>query len=116
MIHSHCAVDKIDVVCLVAALMKANELEERLPEGEVYRVQVGEWGDFYLAAKKTLKLVKQLHREHPGDWDGVVWFELLNDASRGSLADLVVEMMIDTDVTKEDLRLVVIDWLKTIQL
>ena len=103
--------DDSDKVCLIGAMMVANDLASRLPEGEVSRIQVAEVGDFYTAALRALNAVAILHRESPDEFDGVVWYERLVDASEGSLADRLVEMLISDLPTKEAVRKVVVGWL-----
>lgn len=114
MILSQFEVDNADRVCLVAAMMVSNELEGRVPEGEVSRVSVPELGDFGLVTDLATDFIAKMHRESPDDWDGVVWYELFCQAGEGSLADRLVEYLIDWDVKPEDIRQIVVSWLKDI--
>lgn len=104
--------DNHDKVTLIGAMCVSNELDGRVPEGEISRVKVGNVGDFYPAAMYALKLIAKMHRQDPADWDGVVWYERFADASEGSLADRLVDMLVSSDPTKEEVRSIVIDWLK----
>lgn len=106
--------DKSDMVQLIAAMMVNNNLEELVPEGEISRIIVGESGEMFTAAKRALNMIAKMHRETPDDWDGVVWYELLSDASKGSLADLLVGMLVAEHPTKQCVYPVVIDWLKAV--
>ena len=104
--------DKADMVHLISAMMVSNELEGRVPPGEISRISVSETGEFFTAAKTALKLIAKMHRQEPDDWDGVVWYERLNDASEGSLADRLVDMLVSEPPAKQYLLEVVIAWLK----
>lgn len=112
MIHDNLKVDDIDQVCLITALMQSNELESRLPEGEIYRVGVAELGEFLSASHIALNWVVTQTTEDPENWDGVVWFERLSDPSEGSLADRLVELLIDHEADEDNVLAVVIDWLR----
>lgn len=105
-------VDNVDKVQLIAAMMAANIAEDRLPEGEIARVDGATTGEFFNVVWLALKLIADMHRQSPDDWDGVVWFELLEDSRRGSLADRLVEFIIDNDPKLDEVRPVVIEWLK----
>lgn len=108
-------VDKADVAWLVAAMVKANEEEYGLPEGECARVDVPDIGVFIDIACDAMTLVQRMHRQDDANWDGVVWFERLNDEGEGSLADRLVSLAIGT--SEEDpphpdmLRRLVVKWL-----
>ncbi|QBJ04502.1 hypothetical protein HOV23_gp071 [Pseudomonas phage Lana] len=112
MIHNQCKVDDIDKVILITALSACNEMEDRLPEGEVFRVDVGEIGLFYPAAMKALEFVAQMHRQAPDDFDGAAWLDRLESTARGSLADMLVEILLEYPCSEEVIREVVIVWLK----
>ena len=104
--------DKADMVHLIAAMLISNELESRMPEGEISRVSVGESGQIFSAAKKALGFIAKMHRQDWDDWDGVVWYERFTDASEGSLADRLITMLVAEHPTKVSVLPVVIDWLK----
>lgn len=114
MINNQFKVDTNDMVCLISAMMVSNELEGRVPEGEISRVPVSDNGEFYTAAKRALKLISKMHREHPDQWDGVVWYELLSVADQGSLADRLVDLLVSDMPTKELIRRVVTEWLDAV--
>jgi hypothetical protein len=114
MILNQFKVDTNDIVALVSAMMVSNELEELVQEGEISRTPQSDNGEFYIAAKRALKLISKMHREHPEDWDGVVWYELLSQAGKGSLADRLVDLLVTDMPAKEEVRLVVIGWLKAV--
>jgi hypothetical protein len=116
MINNQFKSDKADRVGLIAAMMISNELEDRMPEGEISRLPPSDHGEIFTAACKALKFVAKMHREHPTQWDGVVWFELFSKPEKGSLADRLVEMLVSDMPTNENVRLVVIDWLEAVGL
>ena len=105
-------IDNVDKVQLIAAMMTANTAEDRLPEGEIARVTGSETGEFYNTAFLALKVVADMHRQSEDDFDGVVWFERFENFSRDSLADRLVEFIIDNDPKYEEIRPVVIAWLQ----
>ena len=113
MILSQRSVDAVDKVQLVTSMMAANVNPDRLPEGEIMRVTVPEFGEFGYLAEVALELVAAMHRQSEEDFDGVVWFERLEDGSRGSLADRLVEFCMDYEVAAEQVRPVVIEWLNS---
>lgn len=104
--------DKADMVHLISAMVVSNELPGRVPPGEISRVSVGESGQIFSAAKKALDFIAKMHRQDWDDWDGVVWYERFTDASQGSLADRLVDMLVSEHPTKISVLPVVIDWLK----
>jgi len=114
MILNEREVDKADLVCLTAAMVVCNEKPDLVPEGDVMRVPVPELGDFGLAAELALEYIVTMHRESPDDWDGLVWYELLSLADKDSLADRLVEHLTTWDLKAEDIRQIVVVWLKEI--
>lgn len=112
MIHNQRKADKIDKVCLIAALMVANEMEEDLPEGEISRASVDDLDGLFTVAKTALKFIAKMHRQDPKDWDGVVWYEQFCAASQGSLADCLVSVVVREEHDDPDaVRAAVIEWL-----
>lgn len=105
-------VDNIDKVQLITSMMAANVAPDRLPEGEIYRVPLPEFGEFGYLAEVALELVADMHRQSEDNWDGVVWFERFENTSRDSLADRLVEFCMDYEVDRDALRSTVIAWLK----
>lgn len=105
-------VDNVDKVCLISAMTVSNMLPSRVPEGEISRVPVSELGEFYIVAGLSLAFIAMMHRQPIDDWDGVAWFERLSDAGEGSLADRLVEYLIDWSLKEEDVKQIVIGWLK----
>ncbi|AUM59676.1 hypothetical protein HOS55_gp074 [Pseudomonas phage PMBT3] len=104
--------DDHDKVCLISAMMVSNELEDRMKEGEISRVVVSGLGEFYTIAELALGFIAVMHRQLPDDWDGVVWYERFIDASEGSLADRLVDYLVSWDLVEEDVRQLVIAWLR----
>lgn len=111
MILTQRKVDNADKVQLVTSMMAANVNPDRLPEGEIMRVPVPEFGEFGYLAEVALELVAAMHRQSEEDFDGVVWFERFENSGRGSLADLLVEFCIDYDAAPDEVRPVIIAWL-----
>lgn len=112
MILTQRKVDNVDKVQLITSMMAANYAEDRMPEGELARVSVPEFGEFAPLAEIALVLIAQMHRQSEDDWDGVVWFERFENNGRDSLADRLVEFIVENDPTEEEIREVVIAWLK----
>lgn len=113
MILNQRKVDNADKVQLIAAMMVANGNPTRMPEGEIARVSVPEIGEFFNVVEIALGLIAEMHRQSEDDWDGVVWFELFEDNTHRSLADALVEFIIDHDPKIDEVRPVVIDWLNS---
>lgn len=82
MILTQRKVDAVDKVQLITSMMAANIAEDRLPEGELARVPVPQFGEFGYLAEVALELVAELHRQSEDDWDGVVWFERFEHSGR----------------------------------
>lgn len=114
MIQNIHKVDDIDQVMLISAMMVANGF--RAPNGEGFRVPVGELGEFLTVATTALMCIAILHRVQPDDWDGVLWYEFFADASEGSIADTLVDLVAKTTPTAEEIRSAVIGWLKAAEL
>lgn len=104
--------DNVDKVHLITAMMAANEAEDLVPDGELYRLQPPEQGEFFVIAQLALKVIAGLHRQNEDDWDGVVWMELFEASGSGSLADRLVEFSIENDPTYEEIRPVINRWLE----
>ena len=104
-------IDDADVVQLISSMMTANVDPDRLPEGEIARVSVPAIGEFYSVAVLALGLIRDMHRQSEDDYDGVVWFERFECSRHGSLADALVEFIIENDPKIEEVRPVVIAWL-----
>lgn len=104
--------DNHDKVCLIAAMMVSNELEDRVAEGEISRVPVSDLGEFYTIAEMALGFIAVMHRQLPDDWDGVVWYERFIAAEEGSLADRLVEYLSAWDLKEDDVQQIVIRWLE----
>lgn len=92
--------DKADVVWLLAAMIKANEEEYGVPEGEIYRVDPADVGVFHDIACDAMTLVYKLSRQPEANWDGVLWLEWLSNEGEGSLADRLVSLA--TESADED--------------
>lgn len=105
-------VDNHDRVCLIAAMMVTNELEDRMTEGEISRVVVSGLGEFYTIAEMALGFIAKMHRQLPDDWDGVVWYERFIAADEGSLADRLVDYLVAWDLKEDDVQQIVIRWLE----
>lgn len=104
--------DNIDKVHLITAMMAANEAEDLVPDGEVYRLQAPQQGEFFVIAQLALQVIAVLHRQLEDDWDSVVWMELFEASGSGSLADRLVEFSIENDPTYEQIRPVINRWLE----
>lgn len=104
--------DNHDKVCLIAAMMVSNELEDRMAEGEISRVPVSNLGEFYTIAEMALGFIAVMHRQLPDDWDGVVWYERFIAAEEGSLADRLVDYLMAWDLKEDDVQQIVIRWLE----
>ena len=113
MIEHRFQIDDADRVWLMGAMCTANELEGSVPEGEVSRLGAVEVGWFFGAAQFALDHVLAYHRQTPENWDGVVWYEMLNDASPGSLADRLVALVqrLDRAPTSREVCAEVMLWL-----
>lgn len=111
MILSQRKVDNADKVQLITSMSVANVNPTRMPEGEIARVSVPETGEFFNVAEIALGLIAEMHRQSEDDWDGVVWFEMFEASASESLADALVEFIIDHDPKIEEVRPVVIAWL-----
>lgn len=110
--HRH-QIDDADRVWLIGAMGVANELEGSVPEGEISRLGAVEAGRFFAVAQFALNHVLDYHRQTPDEWDGVFWYELLNSAEPGSLADRLVALVqkLDRVPTTQDVRAEVLLWL-----
>jgi hypothetical protein len=112
MILTQRKIDNVDVVTLIGAMLAANVAEDRLPEGEIARISAPETGAFYPVTTAALRLIAEMHRQSEDDWDGVVWMERFENTNRGSLADTLVEFLIDHDPKVEEVRPVIVAWLQ----
>lgn len=111
MILNQHGVDNVDKVQLITAMMAANVAEDRLPEGEIARISGHDTGDFGVIADTALGLIAVMHRQSADDFDGVVWFERFENSERGSLADVLVEFLVDFAIAEDDVRESVVEWL-----
>ena len=110
-------IDAEDAAALFAAVVEFVRNDEEECAYDVSIVRAGGYAATFARCIKAAAIVAAAHVEEGDEWDGVVWFELLEKTDADSLACKLITMPEDIEGTDEEndyIRTVTLAWLERI--
>lgn len=108
-------IDNEDAAVLFAAVVKfAESIDVAGSPFDVSIARVG-YADMFERCRLAAQLIATLHVDEGDDWDGGVWFALLEAFDEDSLGARLLHKLDESDLDVDGVRAVTINWLESIE-
>ena len=114
-LHNVRQLDAEDAAVLFAAVVKFDQANEEADSPfDVSIARVG-YADMLERCRLAAMIIATLHVDEGDDWDGVVWFELLEAFDEDSLGARLLHKLDESDLDEDGVRAVTINWLENME-
>lgn len=108
-------IDKEDAAVLFAAVVKFDQANDESDNPhDVSIARVG-YADMFERCRLAAQIIATCHVDEGDDWDGVVWFELLEAFDEESLGARLLHKLDESELDADGVRAVTLNWLENLE-
>lgn len=113
--HNTRQIDNEDAAVLFAAAVKFDQTND--DRAEMFDCSIGRVGyaNMFERCRLAAQIIATLHAAEGENWDGVVWFELLEAFDEDSLGARLLHKLDESELDADGVRAVTINWLENLE-